>query len=265
MKILQKLIKFIKNMNNKFTRSGMAHLNPFSKKKKEAPEVKQVPIRRGAMMGEPGIDWGAIHRAHPQDPVLQYDDWKQMRLRNAGIRVVDHRGQTIFEGNQSSSEVKEIKPHIVRTKDPVGYQHTRGFTGNHQHVRYQYDKGTSGNDKNYGQLSISDSIGGCGMQQLYSWTNTSSEEIADMLVASMLKDVHYHTGVILCQVGMNYYGHPMTKALEKAGFTISLEYINYTHGLNGKYTQRVYQYVVPDKSEEEEEYDEDEDEDYEED
>lgn len=249
-------------MLNNFTRKGMAHLTPYPKKKKDPSPTKsysrvseektrQTIADNARMSYQAEMERQWIEQQRQLARELMFGTSVR---RSSQISYYDDFGNLISSSTElisnpcaeiESPVEKKVEPHVKKIRNPKGYKHDRGFTGNHQHVQYLYESGEKYGP--VGSLAISDSIGGCGMQQLYDWTAISTPEIADQLISEMFKDLHQDTGLIICQVGANYYEHVFTKALEKAGFTYPIEYKNFTHGANGKYTQRVYTFQVPDK------------------
>lgn len=121
-------------------------------------------------------------------------------------------------------------------KDPTGYQHSRGFRGNHSHLCIKRPSG--------GELGITDSIGGCGMQQLYGWTGISTVEGGIQLIEKYLEMITPGVGLIICQVGRDYYGRPFEQALIHCGFTVLIEYSNLAHCRRGTYKQKIYKLEI---------------------
>jgi len=91
-------------------------------------------------------------------------------------------------------------------------------------------------------VKISDNVGGCGVQQFYAWTKGYSEQDNKKILEYILANLHYGTGIILCQVGMTYFEHPFVKALESVGFKYHEEYINHYH--HGEYKGRIYSLII---------------------
>jgi hypothetical protein len=118
----------------------------------------------------------------------------------------------------------------------------KGFGFWHQFADYHLENDLSMSVK------ISDSCGGCGVQQLYDWTNIKNKENVSEFLKNVLIEAtakHLSTsndvGCIICQVGCSYYNTNFVKALEENGFKIISEFNNHRHG-NGK-TQRIYQWI----------------------
>lgn len=121
---------------------------------------------------------------------------------------------------------------------PDTYEYKKGFQSWHTHRIYTC-QGHS--------IAISDSVGGCGMQQLYHWASVSSFDIANAILKNIISTLEGDVGLILCQVGKSFYTLEFVKALEANGFVITTEYANYRHCRKGEYTQRIYTYHVPRK------------------
>jgi hypothetical protein len=79
-------------------------------------------------------------------------------------------------------------------------------------------------------LKITDNVGGCGVQQIYNWGNFADDPKIENCLVYLLNDLHYGTGIILCQVGSKYYDSFFVKCLEQHGFKYHEEYHNYYHG-----------------------------------
>lgn len=108
-----------------------------------------------------------------------------------------------------------------------------GFTIWHSHKEYKL---------NNTKIKITDSVGGCGMQQLYGWYGyENNSEIKD-LVKYAMNNLHNGTSCVICQVGSDFYASMITSALEDYGFFISKEYKNLQHMSDD--TQRLYMYIV---------------------
>lgn len=91
-------------------------------------------------------------------------------------------------------------------------------------------------------INISDMFGGCGVQQLYGWGNEENSLEIEVCLEKLISNLHSGTSLLICQVGQNYYNTLFTKALDKFGFEITKEYINYQHSDN--YTQRLYTLTI---------------------
>ena len=118
----------------------------------------------------------------------------------------------------------------------------KGFGSWHQFAKYHLE-----NDQKM-SIKISDSCGGCGMQQLYDWVDIKNKEnvsefLKNVLLEATTKSLSLSAdvGCIICQVGYSYYNTNFVKALEVNAFTIISEFNNHRHG-NEK-TQRIYQWI----------------------
>lgn len=138
----------------------------------------------------------------------------------------------------------EINEHLKRVisntkisveRDP---KYSKGFSNWHQHVRYIL----SNDDQKLVSINISDNLGGCGVQQLFKWSNNGDSQKDfkhwDELLKYVLNDLDRGVGLVMCQVGLAFYNSNFTKALENNEFIYHDEYINYQHG-NGD-TGRMY-------------------------
>lgn len=149
----------------------------------------------------------------------------------------------------NSVEVKNID------KATAEYRHKNGFRGWHCHKSYTL---------NNSSVSITDSIGGCGMQQIYGWYdgNYNREDIRCCLYR-LMQDVHNGVSCIICQVGNVGYNTVLTETLEELGFEITKEYVNRQHRNDD--TQRLYTLIIepnaPYKNNDEDDCDYDEDDD----
>lgn len=136
-------------------------------------------------------------------------------------------------------EVDKVTVKRFNTQNTADYIHKRGFNGWHSHKLYEY----SIRNRNIG-VGISDSIGGCGMQQIYGWYHSgaySYKEVKYCLI-KLLQDLHYGVGLIICQVGQDFFSSYFVKSLEEMGFTYET-YDNHQHG--DGYEQRLYKLVIP--------------------
>ena len=88
-------------------------------------------------------------------------------------------------------------------------------------------------------MTISDSVGGCGIQHLYEWVNYCTKlDIGDLL-RYIIKDLHKGVGLLTCQVGQDYNDTLLVKELIKEGFEL-IEYNNYQHNKDGSYKGYLY-------------------------
>lgn len=128
---------------------------------------------------------------------------------------------------------KEPEYEITYENNPEGYHH-KGLNHWHRYRKYKSTKNTS--------IIISDNLGGCGIQQLYNWSNYNNNNDWDEVIKYILNDLHHGVGIILCQVGKDFYNSKFVKALENNGFESSIEYDNHQHG--GDYTGRLYTKLI---------------------
>jgi hypothetical protein len=106
-------------------------------------------------------------------------------------------------------------------------------------------------------VNICDSFTGCGLLIMHSWqrgnldrtvNNQTKEEDIDVkeFIDSVVANLRARPrcengyGAIQCTVGQQYYGRAFEQGIVKAGFKCILEFKNYRHCQQGKYTQRVY-------------------------
>jgi len=164
-----------------------------------------------------------------KDPLPHHNPYAQYKFEDIKI----HTTKSILEEQPKTGEIT-----IVR--NPDSYKHKKAFTNWHQHRSYVYNDPQRGNQ----ELSISDSVGGCGMQQLYGWTSIYDKEVALKLINFMLDDLHNGVGLIICQLGKEYFKDPFEQALIECGFECQIKYKNWMHGDDGKYKQKVYMKVI---------------------
>lgn len=126
---------------------------------------------------------------------------------------------------------KTVKSNVMVINNPNDYKHKNGFRVHHSHQSFII------NDQS---LSVSDSIGGCGMQQFYAWTGILNEDNAYTLIDYYIKNRNNSVGLVICQLGQDYFNHHFERALIKHNFKILSEYKNFTHGSDGRYKQRIY-------------------------
>lgn len=126
---------------------------------------------------------------------------------------------------------KTVEQKVTVINNPSSYKHKQGFRNYHKHQSFEI--GTQ-------SLSVSDSIGGCGMQQFYGWTSITNETVAYTLIDYYIKNRHNGVGLIICQLGQDYFNHHFEKALIRHDFKVISEYKNFMHGDDGRYKQRVY-------------------------
>lgn len=164
-----------------------------------------------------GKDGGGLHHLTPYQ--------KKSRKRN--IFPIDE----LKIQKDKIEKIKEMSDNIEIIDNPTGYLHKEGFYLYHSHKTFK---------KENQQLSVTDSIGGCGMQQFYSWTSIEDTQTAIELINTYLNTKDRGVGLIICQLGQNYFGKAFEKALIHHEFKISEEYSNFRHRLDGTYKQRVY-------------------------
>ncbi len=128
-------------------------------------------------------------------------------------------------------QVVKILDEIQIINAPNEYNHKRGFHQWHSHKIFK-----KGNQ----ELAVTDSIGGCGMQQFYNWTSINNVQIGMDLINHYLKNKSYGVGLVICQLGKAYFNGSFENALIHCGFKVSEEYSNYQHDETGKYKQRIY-------------------------
>ena len=91
-------------------------------------------------------------------------------------------------------------------------------------------------------ISLSDSVGGCGMQQMYNWLNyKDNDDIGDVL-KFLLSNLHYGTSLLICQVGEDHWDSNFVACLENNGFEITKEYANNYHDKEN--SQRLYTKII---------------------
>lgn len=253
MKILQIVLKYIKRMNR--INFKVKNFKPFNQPEPKVKKVKDnnefnweikgsEPNERNVKItvDEKGLD--DFHKA--------IKDWVQFdKYTDYGIGVIKEMKNTmkydnINFGNQliygtSGEEKKEVieKPKVtekditIRTISNEDRKYSEyGHVNHHSHKEYKLVekyKSTS--------IKITDNVGGCGVQQLYNWYNSENNKNIELVLNKVLKDVEYGVGLIMCQVGQDFFDSLFVKALVNSGFTYS-SYINYQHGK--EYEGRMY-------------------------
>lgn len=137
------------------------------------------------------------------------------------------------------TKVEKSKEEITKTfisNDNRKYD-DRGYHGWHGHCKYKL--GTT-------SITITDNVGGCGVQQLYGWGSSGNSSKIPKILDYILEDLNHGVGIILCQVGSDYYNTLFCQTIEKLGFKYHEEYINYQHA--GRDTGRIYTLII-DKNE----------------
>lgn len=173
-----------------------------------------------------GKDGGGFHHLTPYQ--------KKYRKMNEQLKKEHPEPDLIFHTKiltKPLQQVKKILDTIEIVTPPNEYNHKRGFCGWHSHKTFK---------KGRQELSVTDSIGGCGMQQFYNWTKITNVQTGTELIKSYLKNKPFGVGLVLCQLGQDYYNGSFEKALIECGFKVSEEYSNYQHGEDGRYTQKIY-------------------------
>lgn len=154
---------------------------------------------------------------------------------------------------ETTPEVQlEVRKVDVKYINKVKESYNNGFNCWHSHNKYSYKI----SERTTIEVAISDSVGGCGMQQIYGWLPSSAQRYPEVkyCLIYLLQNLHYGVGLVICQVGQDFFGSEIVKALEELGFTYD-EYENYQHG--AEYYQRLYKLIIP--KEVGDEFDEDED------
>lgn len=111
-------------------------------------------------------------------------------------------------------------------------------------------------DKRTYSVNVCDSFTGCGLVIMHGWCSgglnrkVAGKDISEINVKTFLKKViksikerganENGVGAIQCTVGNQFYDDVFEKALIDTGFKCILEFSNYRHGEDGKYTQRIY-------------------------
>ncbi len=140
----------------------------------------------------------------------------------------------IIENSEKVKSTKKPKDpdKIEIVYNPEGYRNTHGFNMYHGHKSYRL---------NGYNIDISDNLGGCGVQQLYNWINSVNNENISVILKEIIKTLHDGVGMVMCQLGQDYFHTEMEKALTNEGF-IYTEYNNWQHGSN--YKQRMYMLTI---------------------
>lgn len=209
------------------------HLTPYSKKKVQ-PEVVFEEVLETILLSDEQQRRNVIKAEY--DNVFQAlpDFMRFAPNENGGFRptVAKNPCTEIKLESPTEEKLKKLFKQVTVLNNPTEYKHKRGFRIYHKHQTFTYQEQS---------LSVSDSIGGCGMQQFYGWADTvHDEEIASILIQHYIRNRHNGVGLIICQLGQTYYGNCFEKALIKNGFKVLSEYKNFMHGNDGKYSQRVY-------------------------
>jgi hypothetical protein len=182
-----------------------------------------------------GKDGGGFHHLTPYQ--------KKSRVRNVKIikndQKIDDMGigdwyltRPIILNKPIQQVTKIIDDNIIQViHNPEEYSHKKGFKSFHSHTLFK---------KGFQELAVTDSIGGCGMQQLYGWTKIKDVETGIELLKHYLSVRRYGVGLVICQLGQGYFNGSFEQALVHCGFKVSEEYSNYQHCHHGTYKQRIY-------------------------
>lgn len=170
------------------------------------------------------------------EEIIEKEDVYWERLRNAQFRQKPPTVKIDTLKKHETIKAKVItnfKPQaeIKVINKPSGYTDNYGFVVYHSHVRYKLENDT---------FAVSDSIGGCGMQQIYGWARNSSFENSKRLLQNYLEKKDNGVGLIICQLGQMYFNSVFEQALISCGFTESIIYANLQHGSDGDYKQKIY-------------------------
>ena len=138
--------------------------------------------------------------------------------------------------NENHSTINKVDHKVVKifiNNDNRKWNTIAGYYSWHQHASYKLNNAT---------INITDNVGGCGVQQLYGWGNSYNNSENEELLKYVMNDLHHGVGIVLCQVGSDFYNSKFCKALEKFGFKYNEEYVNHQHS-NGD-TGRIYTLII---------------------
>lgn len=199
------------------------HLTPYSKKSSIVKKETFIHTNGyGVEVIQNEVQQQVVKNIRQQFHTRYDEDWPGRTIKNicyeSDIKILEEK-----------IDLKKEKISVIN--NPTEYGHKNGFRKFHTHQIFKTDNG---------ELSVSDSVGGCGMQQFYGWTTIKNTKIAYDLIDYYIKNRHSGVGIILCQLGQTYFRGPFETALIKHGFKILSEYKNFMHGSDGRYTQKIY-------------------------
>jgi len=153
-------------------------------------------------------------------------------MKRLNFKVNNFKDYKTFIKIKDVKVKEETKKLIIEKKSVSKGPYVRGFTVWHEFSKYvNVETGTS--------ITITDSVGGCGVQHLYNWADYANcIDIGDVL-KYIIKNLNKGVGLLTCQIGQNYYKTAIVKALIENGFE-SYEYDNFQHAQDGSYKGNFY-------------------------
>ena len=137
------------------------------------------------------------------------------QLMKVGYDTIDCGSFVSPKAIPQMADTSEVLDKIEVINNPDKYKDKKGFHMYHSHQKLK---------KHHEELCVTDSIGGCGMQQFYGWSGNSNYEISVELINYYLKHKAYGVGLVICQLGQDYFNGPFEKALIACGFKVTDEY-----------------------------------------
>ncbi len=154
-------------------------------------------------------------------------------MQRVNFKIINMNKNNDFITPKTPKTIKvEIKKLSIKKENIERGNYTRGFQYWHTHIKYtNIDTGSS--------ISISDSVGGCGVQHLYNWTNCYNRDDVEDLLKYIIKDLSSGVGLLSCQLGQDYKSCKLEQSLINNGFE-AIEYNNYQHDNKGGYKGYFY-------------------------
>ncbi len=203
------------------------------------PKVKKI---KTVVQQDCNYDWPIMETKTVEQPGIKHETFKGNVDKNWSFDddYGASYGRRLMFGTSSKEKVVE-KPKIeikeeniiVRDISNDSRKYTEfghSYWHNHSEFSLLTDQGTA-------SIKISDNVGGCGVQQLYNWSGSAKNENIEFLLKKIINSLKYGVGLVMCQVGQDYFNTLFVKALTNCGFTYS-SYINYEHGK--EYEGRMY-------------------------
>jgi len=228
------------------------NFKPFNQSKPKVKKIKTVvqqdcnydwPIMETKTVEQPGIKHETIElKVDKKWNDFGYDEfYDRLLMYGTGIReqIKEHKEYKTIDlpiekkiVEKPKIEIKE-EDIIVRDISNDSRKYTEfghSYWHNHSEFSLLTDQGTA-------SIKISDNVGGCGVQQLYNWVNSANNNNIEFLLKKIINSLKYGVGLVMCQVGQDYFNTLFVKGLTNCGFTY-ISYINYEHGKS--YEARMY-------------------------
>lgn len=202
------------------------------------PKVKKVKT-------DNEFNWEIMDKKPVEQPGIKHEKFK-VNVNNNWLSYDDYLGygasydRRLMFGTSSKEKVVE-KPKIEIKEENIIVRDisndSRKYTEFGHSYWHNHSEFSLLTDQGRASIKISDNVGGCGVQQLYNWVGSANNENIEFLLKKIINSLKYGVGLVMCQVGQDYFNTLFVKALTNCGFTYS-SYINYEHGKT--YEGRMY-------------------------